>query len=296
MNAEVMPSVFPATEVSDSSGERLIGDIIQEMNKLTAAQLQSVIDYQREHAVKFGEAAVALGLATQEDVLWALSQQFQYPYAKQSARSLTDELVIVNQPFCAQSEIIRGIRSHMVSSLTEDGHRPPALAIVSTEAGDGKTFFAANMAAALSQLGEKTLIIDADMRAPRLHEVFKVDNHNGLSSVLSGRVSGNVLRKVDGLPNLVVLPVGVTPPNPIELLQRPAFALLLRQLRSEFTYIIVDTPSASHGIDARVISTVCGATLAIARKDRTRTEALQTLLGSALNSNNRLLGVVVNEH
>ena len=81
------------------------------------------------------------------------------------------------------------------------------------------------MAVALSQLGGRTLLIDADLRSPRQHEIFKVNNHSGLSSILSGRSEGNVLRQVEEFPSLFVMPVGVVPPNPLELLQRPAFGL-----------------------------------------------------------------------
>src|SRR5690606_31496730 len=109
-----------------------------------------------------------------------------------------------------------------------------ALAIVSPNSGDGKTFFSANLAIALSQLGGRTLLVDADMRGPRQHEVFGVEGTAGLSGLLSGRAEANVIIQAPDLPSLFLLPVGITPPNPLELVERPAFGLLLRELLNKF--------------------------------------------------------------
>ncbi|MDO9238292.1 MAG: polysaccharide biosynthesis tyrosine autokinase [Aquabacterium sp.] len=295
MDTEVMAGEFSSNQGGEHSLEKSIGDIIRETNNLSAEQVENILTYQREHNVKFGEAAVALGLANQDEVLWALAQQFHYPYANQTSARLSDELVVANKPFCDQSEIFRGIRGHLSSTVFNSPERNVALAVISAESGDGKTFFAANMAVALSQLGGRTLLIDADMRAPRLHDVFKVESKGGLSGILSGRAGGNALCKVVGLPSLYVLPVGIVPPNPLELLQRQAFGLLLQELTKKFDHVIVDTPSASSGIDARVIAASCGAVLAIARKDKTRADALHLLLGPLNRGATKLVGVVMNE-
>lgn len=296
MDTEFMIGHFPRGDGGAQESEKSIGDIIRETNNLSAEQVESILAYQREHHVKFGEAAVALGLANHDEVLWALAQQFHYPYANQTSARLHEELVVANKPFSDQSEIFRGMRGHLTSTVFNDPDHRAALAVVSAESGDGKTFFVVNMAVALSQLGGRTLLIDADMRSPRIHEIFDVDNKIGLSGVLSGRAGGSVLRKVVGLPSLFVLPVGIIPPNPLELLQRPAFGMLLKELSQKFDHVIVDTPSASSGVDARVIAASCGAMLAIARKNKTRSESLNLLLGPLNRGATKLVGVVMNEH
>lgn len=287
---------FPSRDGEGQDTEKSIGDIIRETNNLSAEQVETILAYQREHQVKFGEAAVALGLANNDEVLWALAQQFHYPYANQTSARLHEELVVANKPFSDQSEIFRGMRGYLTSTVFNQHDQRAALAVVSAEPGDGKTFFVANMAVALSQLGGRTLLIDADMRSPRMHEIFDVENKIGLSGVLSGRAGGKVLRKVAGLPSLYVLPVGTVPPNPLELLQRPAFGMLLKELSQKFDHVIVDTPSASSGVDARVIAASCGAMLVIARKNKTRTDALNLLLGPLNRGATKLVGVVMNEH
>jgi capsular exopolysaccharide synthesis family protein len=171
-----------------------------------------------------------------------------------------------------------------------------ALAVVSPDSGDGKTYFAANIAVAFSQLGARTLLIDADMRNPRQHQVFDIENGNGLSGILSGREAHHVIHNVRDLPSLFVLPVGTVPPNPLELVERPAFNLLMRELLNKFDHIVVDTPAAVHGSDAGVIAAKCGAAIVIARKDRTRAAMLHEFVGLLGQSPARLGGVVMNEY
>jgi protein-tyrosine kinase len=152
------------------------------------------------------------------------------------------------------------------------------------------------MAVTLAQLTGRTLLVDCDMRSPRQHEIFKVDNQSGLSAILAGRSAGNVLRHVQNYPGLYVLPVGIVPPNPLELLQRPAFGMLIAELVGKFDHVIIDTPSAAQGVDARVIAAVAGAALAVARKDKTRTESINALVSPLVARKSiKMVGVVMNE-
>jgi len=172
----------------------------------------------------------------------------------------------------------------------------PALAILSPDSGDGKTYFAANLAAAFSQLPGRTLLIDADMRNPRIHDLFALPSRSGgLSSILSGRAASKVIQHVKALPNLYVLPVGPTPPNPLELLERPAFDLLLRELKTKFDRIIVDTPAASLGTDGPVTASRCGAALIVARRDKSRLDAIENLARTVSIGSAQLVGSVINE-
>jgi len=282
--------------VASSLQDRSIGHIIAEANKLSIEQVEQILSYQKQHGVKFGEAAVALGLAKGEDVLWALSQQFHYPYSTGSAHRLSKELVLANQPFGHQAEAFRVLRSQINMQLLGADQPRRGIAVVSPDSGDGKSFFAANMAVAFSQLGGRTLLVDADMRNPRQHEIFGLDNSAGLSGILAGRAEANVIRPVADLPSLFVMPVGTLPPNPTELVERPAFGLLMRELLSKFDFVLVDTPAASYGADYAVIAARCGAALVLARKDQTRYAAVKELVASFTGTNAKLAGVVMNEH
>jgi polysaccharide biosynthesis transport protein len=277
--------------------DQVIGQILREANGLEEDQVRAIVKYQRANAVRFGEAAIALKLADADDVLWALSQQFHYQYASGKLAKLGSELIVATDPFCELAESLRDLRSQLLPSAEIDPTRRSAIAVVSPDCGDGKTFLAANLAIAFSQLGQRTLLIDADMRTPRMHELFGIDNGKtqGLSAVLSGR-TGNVVCPIRELPNLAVLPVGTLPPNPVELVQRPAFARMMRELLGKFEHVVVDTPAASHGADYRVIAARCGTALAIARKNESRMDSLNQLLGTLRKGPTQVVGVLLNEH
>jgi len=284
-----------ATQSSDAQG-RSIGAIISETRNLSAEQVERILAHQRSHGVRFGEAAVALGYASTDDVLFALAQQFHYPYAAEEQRKASPELVTLNQPFSIQAEAFRATRSQIIMRVWSEPDVRRALAVISPEAGDGKTFFAANLAVALAQLGGRTLLVDADMRGPRQHEVFNIENNAGLSGILSGRAETNVIQQISGVPSLFVMPVGPKPPNPVELVERPAFGLLLRELCSKFDHVVVDTPAGTYGADASVIAARCGAALLVARRDSSRVSLLQDMVASLSSGPVRLAGVVMNEY
>lgn len=291
---EEMASASPRSALAQ---DRVIGEILRDANGLVEEQVREIVKYQRSQSVRFGEAAIALKMADEDDVLWALSQQFHYQYASGKLSKLGSELIVANDPFSELAESLRDLRSHLLPSLEMKTTQRSAIAVVSPECGDGKTFLAANLAIAFSQLGQRTLLIDADMRTPRLHELFDIDNDKaqGLSAVLSGR-EGNVVCPVPELPNLAVLPVGILPPNPVELVQRPAFARLMRDLLTKFEHVIVDTPAASHGADYRVIAARCGVALAIARKNESRMSSLNQMLSTLRKGPTEVVGVLINEH
>ncbi len=273
-----------------------LGDILRRTKGLTNEQVEEALHYQREHGVRFGEAAVALGFARQEDITWALAQQFHYPYYPTGEDRLHEDLVVANEPFGEEVESFRDVRSQLLMSVLAEGELRSALAIVSPNVGDGKSFIAANLAVAFSQLPGRTLLIDADLRSPRLHQVFGVDSSRGLAGILSGRAEQRVIRPIKQLPNLFLLPVGVTPPNPSELVQQPAMSLMLRELLTKFDYVLVDTPAASKGADARIIATHCGAALVVGRRNSTSVPALQHLVKQLGKGSVRVAGMLVNEY
>ncbi len=295
-HTDVAP-VLPVAHQGDAkfNVDQSIGDVLVRAQKLTQDQVLQIASHQQARGGRFGEAAVALRLVTHDDVLWALSQQFHYPYPLDASLHDRNELVVAADPFSDQAESFRDLRSELLMGVLSAEQPRCALAIVSPNPGDGKTFFAANMAVALSQLGSRTLLIDADMRSPRQHKVFGVDNSLGLSGLLAGRTESAVTRAAD-LPSLFVLPVGTVPPNPLELVQGANFRLLIQEFLGKFDHVLVDTPAASQGADVRVIAATCGAVLAIGRKDKTPMAAMKALIDSLAKRPLRFAGIVMNAH
>jgi receptor protein-tyrosine kinase len=299
------PQVGEASNAPDLAGapgrghvvDRSIGDLLREVRGLTPVQIEQIVSHQKQHGVAFGEAAVALKLASRDDVMWALSKQFHYPYASAAAASsLNPELVTALDPFDEASEMFRDVRAQLLMGVMAPDLPRRGLAVLSPNVGDGKTFFAANLAVAFSQLGGRTLLVDADMRTPRQHLLFNVQARAGLSSILAGRTEDDVIHELPSLPGLFLLPAGTVPPNPLELIQRPSFGLLLQEVCTKFDHVIIDSPAASHGADARVTAAVSGAALIVGRRGRSRVDAIGVLSNQISKAHVRLAGVIINEH
>jgi protein-tyrosine kinase len=284
------------SEESMALVDQMIGEILSKSKALRPEQIEAILAHQKQTGLRFGEAAVILGIVTSDDVLYALAQQFHYPYSPVAKQKLNAELITAAQPFSKQAESFRAIRGQLLLKAFSSNDTKRAVAVISANQGDGKTFFAANIAVVLSQLGGRTLVIDADMRGPRLHEVFGVPNNTGLSGLLSGRSAIQAICPIPDLPSLFLLPGGPIPPNPIELIERPAFSILMAELVNKFDYVILDTPAAVFGSDASALSIKCGASLCVARKGNSKIVGVQNLIATMSAGTVKLAGVIVNEY
>jgi len=275
-----------------------LGRMLQTLRGLTDAQIGEIADYQRRHGLQFGAAAVALKLASDDDIVGLISKQFHYPCdAAADASTLAAELVVAKNPFSEGAELIRDLRTQLTVGAPNGTAAGRLLAVASPQSRDGKTFVAANLAAAFSQLGTRTLLIDANMRTPRVGALFGAPaDVPGLSMILSGRVVNGAFHRVAALPHLFVLPAGTVPPNPQELLQGRAFELLLDELRQEFDHIIVDTPPEDAGADYRMVAARAGGVLVVARQDHTPYRALARMLTALGRTPGAVAGVVMNRH
>jgi protein-tyrosine kinase len=287
---------LPMPEEASVLVDQMIGEILSKSKALAPLQIEAILAHQEKTGSRFGESAVALGMVSSDDVLFALAQQFHYPYSPVDKKDLNGELITATQPYSKQSEAFRAIRGQLLLKTFSASNKKKALAVISANKGDGKTFFAANIAVVLSQLGGRTLLLDADMRGPRLHEVLGVPNNTGLSGLLSGRSAAQAICSVPDLPSLFLLPGGPIAPNPIELIERPAFAILLSELVSKFDHVIVDTPAAVHGSDAVALSFKCGAALCIARQGNSKQIGFKDLISAMSADSVELSGVIANEY
>jgi protein-tyrosine kinase len=279
-----------------SGGSQRLGEILVREGKLHADDVPSVLRVQQEKGLRFGEAVVMLKLVSMQDVQSALSQQFRFSHIAPGTTSLSRELISAYVPFGTQAEAIRQLRTELLLRWF-DGKRQ-ALAINSAESGAGRSFLAANLAVSFSQLGEPTLLIDADLRAPRQHEIFGVNNQVGLSSLLSGRVDGDelVINQFQALPNLSLMPAGPRPPNPLELIGQNAFTRLLAAVTQRYSVVLLDTPAAALNADGRLVAARAGGSLLVVRKDKSRSEALAELIASFNASGTTIVGAEMNAY
>jgi len=275
--------------------DRSLGAILVDAGKLTPVGAEQILRLQREEGLRFGEAAVKLGLVTADDIRFALSRQFEYSYLMPGDSNVKEELVAAYNPFSPQVEALRALRSQLMLRwfTGEPEHR--TLAVVSPNRGEGRSYLAANLAIVFSQLGEHTLLIDADMRHPRQHELFGLANRSGLSAILAGRGLSSAVERVRAFQDLSILPAGPVPPNPQELLGRPIFSKLLEAFSSEFDVVILDTPATECGADAQTLSVRAGGAMLLARKNHTALAALQQLRNDLHQATANVVGAVLND-
>jgi len=251
---------------------RTIGAILIDAGLITPESAEQILRLQRQNNLRFGEAAIRLGLVTEADIQFALARQFDYAYLRlgERGKSVSDEVVAAYQPFSASVDRLRAVRSQLMLRWFDKQDGRQTLAVVGTSRGEGRSYIAANLAVVFAQLGERTLLIDADMRAPRQHQLFSLDNKVGLSTTLAQRSREEAIVRITDLVGLSVLPAGPVPPNPLELLSRPSFDELLAHARASYDVVLIDTPSFGSGEDAVPIALRAGAALAVARTAQTR--------------------------
>jgi len=281
--------------VSLKRGDRSIGAILIDSGRLKAEEAESILRLQREQGLRFGDAAMQLGLLTKEDIDFAIARQFDYPYLLRGQSAVSEDLIAAYSPFTPQVEALRALRSQLMLRWFDADAEHKALAIISAERNEGRSFIAANLAIVFSQLGEHTLLVDADMRNPSQHKAFGLDNRAGLSAVLTGRGGPETIQRVPALRDLSVLPAGVQPPNPSELLARPDFAQLLKQLAKEFDILILDTPAASDSADAQTVTMRAGGGLIVARRNASRAGRVRGIAEHAIQTNATIVGTVLND-
>ena len=271
-----------------------LGRILAEEGKLANADIERVLERQRVDGLRFGETALALGLITSEDLGSAVAKQYGVPYLQPGSQSISREIVVAHEPFHPRSEELRALRTQLSIRWSREGVKRRVLAIVSPGQCEGRSYVAANLAVAFSQVGERTLLIDADLRAPRQHRIFNVPDRIGLSAVLSGRADRGVVAPVPQFTSLSILPAGACPPNPQELLLRPAFIAIMDELRADFDVILLDTPPARLYADAQTLAFHAGSAMVLARKDHTRVGDTARVIRELGDTGARILGAVFN--
>ncbi|MEM7355166.1 MAG: polysaccharide biosynthesis tyrosine autokinase, partial [Acidobacteriota bacterium] len=160
------------------------------------------------------------------------------------------ELLPHKNPKLAVCEAYRSLRTALLLSSAEELR---IVAVTSAEPGEGKTATTCNLGVVFAQLGRRVLIVDADLRRPRMHKVFKVSNRLGVVNYLTGKIEIESLFIDTGVPNLFICPSGPIPPNPSELLASDRLRDFLTQVRARFDFVLIDTPPTLPVADAVIL-------------------------------------------
>jgi exopolysaccharide transport family protein len=190
------------------------------------------------------------------------------------------------------AEALRTLRTNVLFSSADDGGK--SLVVTSTSPGEGKTLVASNLAIAFAQAGQRVLLIDADMRRPRVNEVFSVDQEPGLSNVLVGSAKASEAITQSRIKNLWLLSSGRTPPNPPELLGSQRFRDLLGSLRTHFDWVLIDTPPIMPVSDAALIANIASGVVYVVGAEMTSRYAAQAGLEQLESAKAHLIGAVLN--
>jgi chain length determinant protein tyrosine kinase EpsG len=288
-----MTTTLDAPAASNPVSDSSIGRLLLQLGKISSADAERIVQTQQENGLRFGDAALKLGMITESDIRQVLALQFNYPYLHAGQGNYSAELVAAYQPFSPQVEALRALRSQVMMRWISEGYK--SLAIVGVNAGEGSSFLAANLAIVFSQLGERTLLVDANLRDPRQHTIFNLKENRGLSDILAGRADMDVITKVESFVDLSVLGVGTIPPNPQELLNRETFTNFMNQAIGQYDVILVDTTPASITADAQATIARCGGALLVSRLNHTRLSDIAEARDQITVTGARVVGAVINE-
>lgn len=200
-------------------------------------------------------------------------------------------LVCYNKDF-GVVEAYKSIRTNIMYSMPKtDGGK--VIVLTSATASEGKSTTCINLALTFAQVNAKVLLIDCDLRKPKLHRYLRIERKDGLSNVLCGFSEIDNAIKVGVKENLDVLTSGEVPPNPAELLQTEAFALLLKELKKRYDYIILDTPPINIVTDAIFPIKLSEGTILLARKDYTTYDMIEQALEKMQRADANVIGTIL---
>ena len=167
------------------------------------------------------------------------------------------------------------------------------LVVTSANPGEGKTTVSSNLALVLSQGEKKVLLIDCDMRRPSIHKRFKSTNKNGITDLLVGNKNiGSVINKFSN--NLDVITSGSIPPNPAEMLDSKAMTMFIDSMKSEYDYIVIDTPPVQAVADAQILSTKADGVLFVVKAEETKKDVVMDSISKLKNVNANIIGTILN--
>lgn len=211
------------------------------------------------------------------------------PFSKKKNQRV--ENIVVDEPASLVTENYRALRTSVMLSSADQP--PKKILVTSMASGEGKTTTAANLASTIAKTGKNVLLIDADLRRPRLHQVFNLENTSGLSTFLSGVSNGDILQKT-AVGNLSIMTSGPIPPIPSELLNSGRMDKLVKTLSTKFDHIIFDSAPVLSVTDSQILIRFIDSIIVVVKSGRTTYEAAQKGLKILKDIDSHPIGMVIN--
>ena len=203
------------------------------------------------------------------------------------------ELINHTHPKNFIAEDYRTIRTSLLLSYADSP--PKTIVFTSAMPKEGKSSTAANMAVAFAQLEKKVLLIDADLRRPRLHHIFKVNNNKGLSGILAGKLKLDDSISITSIDNIWLLCSGLIPPHPAELLNSKNMNVLMEEVKNDFDIVLIDSPPVLAVVDSAIVSTSADAVVFVIQVGKTTNKTYVAALEELNRVKANIAGVVFNE-
>jgi protein-tyrosine kinase len=289
-------------------------DALIARGRLTPDGAVRIEEAMRDRGLGFTDAAIELGLISREELAEAIEEARQPPKPGEGIveaaihklffnRGLPVKyvgmvkagptLIMARDPDTSYSEQIRALRTELML-LNGTSHSGNSIVVLSPCQGEGRTQLCAELAIAFSQLGQRTLLVDADLRRPRIHSLFESESYNlGLGQALA---SGSIpqLMGVEKLAHLSVLIAGRSVPNPLELLTNGHFQRQLTDWRKKYRMIIIDTPPITEFADGLAIASFAEQVVVVGRSDSTPHKNMKEMLRRMGGTQARIVGAVIN--
>jgi tyrosine-protein kinase Etk/Wzc len=205
----------------------------------------------------------------------------------------TDDIPVVEKPGSALAESFRSVRTSIKYFVKEN--ETAVISVTSTISSEGKTFVSINLAAIIAMLGKKVLIVGLDLRKPRLNKVFGTDYETGMSKYLSGNCPYDDIIKETSINNLFFVPSGPRPPNPSELIETEQMNNFMIRAKTEFDYIIIDTPPVGLVTDALLLAPYSDVNLFIVRQRYTSRNSLEMMESLRIQGELRNMAIIIND-
>jgi protein-tyrosine kinase len=297
----------------DNSQVHLHAALISEL-ELTDVTVERIYEVMQSMGTTFVDAANRLGIVTPEAIEQALHKirsgrnEAEVGMIETAIRRIASDrrvvlrqgervtpsakLILAHDPDNPHSERLRALRTELLL-LHETGRGANMVAVLSPGHGEGRSQLCGELAISFSQLGRRTLLIDADMRKPQQHVLFGSTNQHGLSQAIAHNEKP-YFHPVTGLPFMHLLTAGPIPPNPLELLSDGRFSNLLNEWRNSYEFVVLDTPPVAQCADGLAVATMAARALVLSRAQHTTYKSTRALLRRLASTQSRLLGAVIN--
>lgn len=259
--------------------------------KLSPEALEAIAEAQEVFSLSFAAAALRLGYVTEHDIDLAMGGSPSMALVEKKTGRPGTQLVLAHDPFNPRSEKVRALRTELLLRHPSNG-RANIIALISACSGEGRSLLAAELAISFSQLGQPTLLVDADLRRPSQHLLFGTDNTLGLSQAIA-LASAPYVRPVENLPMLSLMTAGMVPPNPVELLSDGRFATLVEGWRRRYAHVVIDTAPVCEYSDALAVATLVGRALVLSRAQHTPYRSTREMLRRLSSTQSEIVGAVL---